>query len=257
MVAIGEGERPLGSLPTGRPEVTGPGEARHLGPCLKRYACLCAGLVVGMLFLFMVIEALGVPQLTQPAEVRSGQGALAGAAGLMLLVVDVVLPVPSSLVMIGNGALFGVPVGIVLSMVGSLGAFAVGFAVGRRSLLVARVVGEEDRRTADRVLCRWGLVAIILSRPIPMVAETMSLVAGTSSLRWRSALSSAALGSLPAAAVYAVAGSVAANFATGATIFIVVAALSLSAALIVARRSPAVRMDPGAPTPPLPAVDAT
>src|SRR5215211_6626130 len=51
---------------------------------------------------------------------------------LFLLVVDVVLPVPSNLVMIAHGALFGVAIGTFLSLVGSIGAALVGFAIGQR-----------------------------------------------------------------------------------------------------------------------------
>ena len=57
---------------------------------------------------FGIAEALGVPLLTDPMPALKAAGPLAGVIGVALLIADVVLPVPSSLVMIAHGALFGV-----------------------------------------------------------------------------------------------------------------------------------------------------
>lgn len=69
--------------------------------------------------------------------------------------------------------------------------------------LVKRSCGAEQRERADRLLGRWGVVAIILSRPLPMLAETVAFTAGASARArpWRSALAAAGLGYLPAALV--------------------------------------------------------
>lgn len=205
---------------------------------MKRYAGLCAGLLAVMLVLFLVVEALEIPLLAEADPLGDRTGAVAAALGVTLLVVDVVLPVPSSVVMITHGALFGVLVGTALSVVGSLGSFGVGFALGRRGVpVVKRLVPEEERRRADRFLLRWGLVGVVLSRAVPLLAETVSLVAGASPLRWRAALGAAALGCLPAAAVYAVAGAVAASFAAGAVVFIAVVAVAVGVAVVVVPRA--------------------
>lgn len=103
--------------------------------------------------------------------------------------------------------------------------------------MVKRLVPEEERRRADRFLLRWGLVGVVLSRAVPLLAETVSLVAGASPLRWRAALGAAALGCLPAAAVYAVAGAVAASFAAGAVVFIAVVAVAVGVAVVVVPRA--------------------
>ena len=204
---------------------------------MKGYAGLCGGLLAIMVVLFLVVEALGIPLLTEPDPLGSRTGAVAAILGVTLLVVDVALPVPSSVVMISHGALFGVLVGTALSAIGSLGAFGVGFALGRRGEPVVRgLVSEEERQRADRFLLRWGLVGVVLSRPVPLLAETVSLVAGASPLPWRAALGAAALGCLPAAAVYALAGAVAASFAAGAVIFISVVAVAAGVAVVLTRR---------------------
>lgn len=208
---------------------------------LRRYWLLCAALAAAMLAVFALAEALGVPVLTDDDPLPRQRGALLVAvAGVALLAADVVLPVPSSVVMVTHGAVFGAVAGTALSMAGSLAGFAAGFALGRRgTAVVARLVPDDERRRADRFLRRWGPVAVILSRPVPVLAETVSVVAGTSGLPWPRAVAAAALGTLPAAGVYAVAGAAAAGFATTAVVFLAVLVLAAGAALAVARRRPA------------------
>jgi hypothetical protein len=71
-----------------------------------------------------------VAVLTDPAPQLAQDGPAAAAVGVGLLVVDVVLPVPSSAVMVAHGALFGVVLGALLSLLGSVGAAMVGSAWG-------------------------------------------------------------------------------------------------------------------------------
>ena len=82
-----------------------------------------------------------------------------------------------------------------------------------------RLVSEEERRRADRLLRRWGVLAIVVTSPVPILVEATAVVAGTSSLGWSPPLGAARVGSLPAALLYAVAGALAASFATGAVVF--------------------------------------
>ncbi len=184
--------------------------------------------MAAMFATFVAVEALGVEPLTDPRPLLDAGGVLAAAAGTGLLVADVFFPVPSSGVMLAHGALFGIVVGTALSLVGSLAAFAVGFGLGRRGeRALERLVAEEERSRADRLLRRWGVLAIVVTRPVPILAETTAFVAGTSSLGWRTSLVAALVGSLPAALLYAVAGALAASFATGAMVFAVVILLGL------------------------------
>ena len=203
----------------------------------RRFWVVPAAVMAAMLVTFTVVEVVGVEPLSDPRGLLDAGGVLAATAGTALLVADVVLPVPSSGVMLAHGALFGVLVGASLSLVGSLGAFAVGFGAGRRGeRALERLVSEEERHRADRLLRRWGVLAIVVTRPVPILAETTAFVAGTSSsLAWRTSLLAALVGSLPAAVLYAVAGALAASFATGAVVFAVVILLGLVVVALSAR----------------------
>jgi uncharacterized membrane protein YdjX (TVP38/TMEM64 family) len=138
------------------------------------------------------------------------------------LVADVALPVPSSMVMVAHGALFGVEVGTFLSLVGSTGATLAGLGIGRRSEpFIARLIKSEERARANRVFAQWGALAIVVTRPIPLLAETVAILAGTSSLGWVRTTLAALAGSLPAALLFAMAGAVTASFQNRALLLLV------------------------------------
>ena len=188
---------------------------------MKRYWTVVASILAPLLVLLVLIEALGIPLLTRPPSSLEQGGLIGALVGVGVLVVDVALPVPSSVVMVTHGALFGVVIGTVLSVVGSAGATLVGFALGRRGgALLTRLVSPEERIQADRLLARWGTLAIIVTRPVPLVAEITAIVAGTSPLGWRSATLAALAGSLPSALLYALAGAAAVSFQNGALVFL-------------------------------------
>jgi uncharacterized membrane protein YdjX (TVP38/TMEM64 family) len=180
---------------------------------MKRYLLLMAALIVFFTILFLIVEALGVPLLTDPTPWMKHGGVLAASLGVGLLIADVVLPVPSSLVMVAHGALFGVVVGTLLSLLGSVGAALFGFVIGRRGgRFVARVVSSEERARADYLLERWGALAIVVTRPVPVLAETVAIMAGVSPMSWSRVALASLVGSLPPALLYALTGAAVANF---------------------------------------------
>ena len=69
------------------------------------------------------------------------------------------------------------------------------------------------------MLERWGALAIVVTRPVPLLAETTAVMAGASAIGWRRAALAAFAGSLPAALLYALTGAVAAGFQNGALMF--------------------------------------
>jgi membrane protein DedA with SNARE-associated domain len=98
----------------------------------------------------------------------------------------------------------------------------VGFAIGRRSeQLVARLTTPEERLWANRLLSRWGLLTIVLTRLVPLVAETVAILAGTSTLGWRRISLAALAGSFLPAMLYALTGAVVTSFQNGITTMVV------------------------------------
>ncbi len=207
---------------------------------MRRYWTVVAALLALFTVLFVVAEALRIPLLTDPRPWLEGNALPAAVVGVGLLVADVVLPVPSSLVMIAHGAAFGALAGTALSLTGSLGAALLGFAVGRRGgRLLDRLVPPHERVRADALLSRWGVLAVVATRPVPLLAETTVILAGSSRLGWRRTAVAALIGSIPAAVLYALAGSVAAQLANPAAVFALVlllAAATWAAGSLAGRR---------------------
>jgi len=190
---------------------------------LRRYWLAIAALLVFFLALFGIVEALGVKLLTDPSEWLDRGGVTAAAVGVGLLVTDVFLPVPSSVVMVAHGAAFGAVAGTLLSLAGSVGAAALGFLVGRRSTrLVERLVTPAEKARADQLLQRYGALAVVVTRPIPLLAETTAILAGASPLGWGKFLGATIAGALPPAALYALTGATSRSFGSGALMFGVV-----------------------------------
>lgn len=187
---------------------------------MRRYLMITGGVLAFFLCLFFLVEALGVPLLVDPAPWLNHGGVPAATLGVGLLVVDVLLPVPSSLVMVAHGSLFGVPGGTLLSLLGSTGAALSGFWIGRRGGgFLERLVTREERARANLLLDRWGTLAIIVTRPIPLLAETVAIMAGASPLGWGRAALAALAGSLPPALLYALTGAAVANFQSTSLMF--------------------------------------
>ena len=121
-----------------------------------------------------------------------------------------------------------------------------GFAIGRRGgRVLERVVSPAERARADYLLARWGALAIIVTRPVPLLAETVAIMAGASPMSWSSVTLASLAGSLPPALLYALTGAAVANFQSTALMFGVVMAVAglfwligrLLEAFLIARES--------------------
>lgn len=210
-----------------------------------RHYLIAAGAVLALFMaLFLVGEAAGVPLLEDPTPWLGSAGWLSATIGVTLLAVDVLLPIPSNIIMIAHGALFGVVVGTALSLLGTMLATVAGFWIGRRGgRLLAMVVPPDERARADAILARWGMLAIVVSRPLPLLAETVMVLAGASALGWGRSMLAALLGSIPPCLFYAWAGAASIGMEGGTIVFGLVIVLAICVGLIgrqIERSKPAV-----------------
>lgn len=160
------------------------------------------------LLLFALAEAMGVEFLKSPEQMGEWALPVAALVGVALLVADIFLPVPSSMIMVAHGTLFGVVGGSLLSIAGSIGAAMVGYWLGGRGKhWLGRWFQSADFAVGDRFFARWGVFAVIVSRPVPLINETISIAAGAGNLGWKKMLMGALLGTVPTAIAYAWAGT--------------------------------------------------
>ena len=175
---------------------------------MHKYGRLFIGSGVVVLLLFGVMTGLGYSLDGYASTLQEKPSWFIGSIGCLLLVIDVFLPVPSSVIMLALGTHFGALWGTILGSIGGLGATLLAFALGRLSK--SRVddwLGEVETTRANRLLNRWGPVAMIISRPLPVLAESTAFVAGTTAMKWRTALWAGGCGALPVAILYSLAGA--------------------------------------------------
>ncbi len=183
------------------------GAAADARPGLRRLLLAAGAVMVALLVVFTVVQAWGPALLTSPEPWLESGRLVAATLGMGLLVIDALLPVPSSVVLVSLGALFGVAGGTALGMAGTMGGTVLAFGLGRLGQhRFSRWLPAGDQRTVDLV-SQWGIVAIAATRPLPLLAETVAVLAGGLGVSWWRLCLGAAAGLLPTTAAYAVAGA--------------------------------------------------
>ena len=165
-------------------------------------------------------------------------GPAAAIAVIGLLAADIFIPVPSSVVMILSGAVFGVWWGAAIAFIGSIAGEWLGFELARRygSAWAARFIGDQrDVARLNAMLARHGGAAVAVTRPLPVVMETMSLVAGMSTMKRATFLVASVAGTLPIVIVYAYAGARSADI--GSVIPAIVILIAVGGAGLIAYRA--------------------
>lgn len=137
-----------------------------------------------------------------------GYGAWAWAAGIALLIADIALPVPSTVVMSALGWMYGWWMGGLISAAGSMLSGIIAYAacrwLGRGA--ARRIAGAEGLRRGEEIFEQRGGWLVALSRWMPVLPEAVACLAGLSSMRWRVFLPALACGSLPTGFVFAAIG---------------------------------------------------
>jgi 3-dehydroquinate synthase len=98
----------------------------------------------------------------------------------LLLALDVLLPIPSSVVAaVGVVALGPVLGGAAVWLGSSVGA-ALGYGLGKSGgrALVRRLVGARELERAEHLVARFGSGVLVVSRGVPVLAEASTLLAG-------------------------------------------------------------------------------
>lgn len=169
---------------------------------------IVAAVVIGSKLLIENVLGLSLEPLARSWMANAGWPAAAMVIGL--LAVDIFIPVPSSVVMVLSGAAFGTWLGALIAFAGSIGGEWLGFELARRygSSWFRRFIGDEaERARLDAILATHGAAAVAVTRALPVVMETMSVVAGLSAMRRSTFLMASVIGTAPIVIVYAYAGA--------------------------------------------------
>jgi uncharacterized membrane protein YdjX (TVP38/TMEM64 family) len=119
------------------------------------------------------------------------------ALGALLLALDVLMPVPSNAVGLMLGARLGLALGFACSLLGLIAGHAAGYGLGRLA----------PQRWTARAPSAPSMLGVLVSRPVPVLAEALAVSAGVTRMPLRQFLLSAALGDVVYAAVLSAAGA--------------------------------------------------
>lgn len=161
-------------------------EIKHtsiLGIYIHLFIYLC----VSILILFAVASLFNFEnQLSTHIQpwMQNVHGVTAAIGSITLLWIDIFLPIPSSVVMIANGHIFGLWIGTLVSLIGGVGSSYIAFYIGRYlKPFVENKMTVKQQEYYKSVIQRWGIWAFIASRPIPVMSESIALMSSSLSLK--------------------------------------------------------------------------
>lgn len=165
---------------------------------------LLLGFVLIPFFLFGdALEARSI------ALTAGGREAVALAGGA-LLALDIVLPVPSSLLATAIGAALGPWLGTLVNAGGLTLGCAFGLLIGRAgSPLARRLLGGRLFAPFADGVARYGLVALVVCRAVPVLGEASVVALGAGRVPFGPALAASAAANLVLGAIYAFSGGTA------------------------------------------------
>ena len=143
-----------------------------------RWALLWITLIAVVLVPFLLFEDEFTTLAGRIVSGEASTGFTALAIG-GLLALDVFLPVPSSIVSTAAGVLLGLALGAAVVWIGMMAGCVVGYFVGVHSApLARRLVGADGLARAAELANRHGVWAVVLCRPVPVLAEATVVFAG-------------------------------------------------------------------------------
>jgi uncharacterized membrane protein YdjX (TVP38/TMEM64 family) len=123
----------------------------------------------------------------------------------IILASDIVLPVPSSIVMFVNGYVLGTAFGAAISLIASLFGSVLGYYIG--SFTSFGLKSKSDNYV-KKLIETYGPLTILISRGIPVLSESVSIVCGYNQMSFKSYFTFNLFGYIPICLIYSFFGNV-------------------------------------------------
>lgn len=172
-------------------------------------------------FVIVLLTTLAIPMLllNGPAEGWGAQAlawaderpAQVSALVITALAADVFLPVPNGLTNTLAGSVLGWGLASVVVWIGLTMGCIIGYSIGRFAgrPLAKRLVGSDDLNSAAQFADNLGALTLIITRPVPMIAEVTTLAAGITRMPFAKFLLVTGLANIGVAIVFAGLGAAA------------------------------------------------
>ena len=130
-------------------------------------------------------------------------------AGIGLLLADLLLPIPGTIVMSALGAVYGFWLGGVFASAGSMLAGMFGYGVGRffNERTARKWLGEKDFERGKRLFAGRGAWVVAMSRALPILPEVLACMAGLLRMPFGKFVLALACGAVPMGFLFAWVGT--------------------------------------------------
>jgi len=170
-------------------------------------------LLLGFILVPFVVLEGRMDAMVQQTLQSTTSAALITLAVVVFLLLDIVLPVPSSFVLVTTGYLLGTAMGAAVGFVGltcaSLGGYWLGRCAG--GPLARRIVGRAQLERFAQLSQRHGDALLVAFRAMPVLAEATTILAGMSRLPLPRFLFVVSIGNAVVALLYAWIGAISAS----------------------------------------------
>ena len=128
---------------------------------------------------------------------------------ILLLIADILLPIPASIVMVVSGMLFGGFLGGLIALIGSLAGSTINFQISRilGRVKIQKWMKDREYNNLSMVMHKYGAYIVILTRMIPLAMESVSLIAGISNTKLKKFIVLNVIGFLPIIFFYSYTGA--------------------------------------------------
>jgi len=139
-----------------------------------------------------------------------------GFLGILLFIIimaiqGLLVPIPSEIVLLATGIIWGIVGGGIMGIVGSMAAALLCFYISKKGgrPLVKKFVGEKAIDLADNFIHKYGMGAIIVARFLPFIAfDPISYASGLVDMDVKKYSLGTFIGSIPRAFFYSWLGSI-------------------------------------------------
>ncbi|MFX0057758.1 MAG: TVP38/TMEM64 family protein [Candidatus Hodarchaeota archaeon] len=140
---------------------------------------------------------------------------LLGIIGIILFIIimaiqGLLVPIPSEIVLLATGMIWGLIGGGIMGIIGSMGAALLCFYISKKGgrPLAKKFVGENAIELADNFIRKYGMGAIIIARFLPFIAfDPISYASGLVDMDIKNYTLGSFIGSIPRAFFYSWLGS--------------------------------------------------
>jgi uncharacterized membrane protein YdjX (TVP38/TMEM64 family) len=125
--------------------------------------------------------------------------------GILLLLVDLLLPIPGTIVMSALGVVYGFWIGGLIATIGSMLAGILGYGVGRffDEKFAQRWLGEKDFEKGRSIFEKSGAWVVAMSRALPILPEVLACMAGLLRMPFGTFVIALACGAVPMGFLFA------------------------------------------------------